>query len=160
LSALHTGRLYPLEIIPDTHFCYRLSQPQGHSMAGGFMSINIPVTPSGIESATFHTVNSTSRTSNCQCSLFPRIIQLSGFSANGSSPELIRIRAVLLYFSNCYTYVRYVCKGYLSDFMAALSGFSLNTPKPRRCISCHCSYGNLLVFNKYVCRFSLLGGKL
>jgi hypothetical protein len=33
LSALHTGRLYPPGIIPGTHFCQRLSQPQGHSVA-------------------------------------------------------------------------------------------------------------------------------
>jgi len=37
--------------IPGTHFCYRLSRPQGHSAAGRIMSINIPMTLSGIESA-------------------------------------------------------------------------------------------------------------
>ena len=31
LSALRTGRIYPQENIPGTHFCQRLSQPQGHS---------------------------------------------------------------------------------------------------------------------------------
>jgi hypothetical protein len=39
LSALGTGRLYPLGIIPDTHFCQILSQTQGHSTAGRFMSM-------------------------------------------------------------------------------------------------------------------------
>ena len=39
LSALHTGRLYPPGNIPGTHFCWRLSQPQGHSAAGRIMSI-------------------------------------------------------------------------------------------------------------------------
>jgi hypothetical protein len=39
LSALRTGRLYPPENIPGTHFCERLSQPQGHSVAGGIMSM-------------------------------------------------------------------------------------------------------------------------
>jgi len=34
LSALRTGRLYPPGNIPGTHFCQRLSQPQGHSAAG------------------------------------------------------------------------------------------------------------------------------
>jgi len=34
LSSLSTGKLYPPENIPLTHFCYRLSQPQGHSAAG------------------------------------------------------------------------------------------------------------------------------
>ena len=33
LSALRTGRLYPPGNIPGTHFCYRLSRPQGHSAA-------------------------------------------------------------------------------------------------------------------------------
>jgi len=31
LPTLRTGRLYPSEDIPGTHFFYRLSQPQGHS---------------------------------------------------------------------------------------------------------------------------------
>jgi hypothetical protein len=31
LSALRIGRLYPPENIPDTHFCYRMSRPQGHN---------------------------------------------------------------------------------------------------------------------------------
>jgi len=39
LSALHTGRLYPPEYIPGTHFCYRLSQPQDHSAAGRIVSM-------------------------------------------------------------------------------------------------------------------------
>jgi hypothetical protein len=30
LSALRTGRLYPAGNIPGTHFCLRLSRPQGH----------------------------------------------------------------------------------------------------------------------------------
>ena len=40
-SALRTGRLNPTlpENIPGTHFCYRLSQPQGHSAAGRIMSM-------------------------------------------------------------------------------------------------------------------------
>jgi len=39
LSALGTVRLYLLENITGTHFCKRLSQPQGHSASGRFMSI-------------------------------------------------------------------------------------------------------------------------
>jgi len=39
LSALRTGRLYPQGNIPGTHFCQRLSQPQGHSVAGRIMSM-------------------------------------------------------------------------------------------------------------------------
>ena len=39
LSALRTGRLYLQGNIPGTHFCKRLSQPQGHSAAGRIMSM-------------------------------------------------------------------------------------------------------------------------
>jgi hypothetical protein len=38
--------------IPGTHLCQRLSRPQGHSAAGGIMSM----TTSGIEPATFRFV--------------------------------------------------------------------------------------------------------
>jgi hypothetical protein len=38
LPALRTGYLYPPEYIPGTHFCYRLSRPQGHSAARRIMS--------------------------------------------------------------------------------------------------------------------------
>ena len=39
LSALRTGRLYAPRNIPGTHFFWRLSQPQGHSVTGRIMSI-------------------------------------------------------------------------------------------------------------------------
>jgi hypothetical protein len=39
LSALGTGRLCPTRNIPGIHFCQRLSRPQGHSVAGRFMSM-------------------------------------------------------------------------------------------------------------------------
>jgi hypothetical protein len=39
LSALRTGRLYPPGNIPGTHFCYRLSQLQGHSAIGRIISM-------------------------------------------------------------------------------------------------------------------------
>jgi hypothetical protein len=39
LSALRTGRLYHPGNIPGTHFCWRLSRPQGHSAAGRIMSM-------------------------------------------------------------------------------------------------------------------------
>ena len=39
LSALRTGRLYSPGNFPGTHFCYRLSWPQGRSKAGRIMSI-------------------------------------------------------------------------------------------------------------------------
>ena len=39
LPALRTGRLYPPGNISGTHFCQRLSQPQGHSATGRIMSM-------------------------------------------------------------------------------------------------------------------------
>jgi len=55
LSALRTGRLSPPPgSIPDTHFCYRLSRPQGHIVRPeGLCQWKMPMTPSGIEPATF-----------------------------------------------------------------------------------------------------------
>jgi hypothetical protein len=42
--------------IPGTHFCQRLSRPQGHSAAGRIMSIKNATTSSGIEPANFRPV--------------------------------------------------------------------------------------------------------
>jgi hypothetical protein len=57
LSALRTARLYPPGNIPGTYFCYRLSQPQGHSAAGRITyRRKILMTPSEIEHATFRLV--------------------------------------------------------------------------------------------------------
>jgi hypothetical protein len=39
LSALHTGCPLAPRMILGTHFCYRLSQPQGHSAAGRIRSV-------------------------------------------------------------------------------------------------------------------------
>ena len=52
LSAHRTGCLYPTEDIPGTHFCEMLCRLQGYSVAGR----KIPMTPSGIEPATFQLV--------------------------------------------------------------------------------------------------------
>jgi hypothetical protein len=42
---------------PGTHFCYRLSRPQGHSAAGRIRSIERnPMTSSGLEPATFRLI--------------------------------------------------------------------------------------------------------
>ena len=44
----------PQRNAPGTHFCYRLSRPQGHSMIGMIVcQLKIPRTPAGIEPATF-----------------------------------------------------------------------------------------------------------
>jgi hypothetical protein len=39
MSGLRTGRLYPQGNVPGTHFCYRLSRPQGHRVAGRIKSM-------------------------------------------------------------------------------------------------------------------------
>jgi hypothetical protein len=39
LSAQSTGCIYPAGDIAATHFCWRPSRPQGHSAAGGIMSM-------------------------------------------------------------------------------------------------------------------------
>ena len=72
LSALLTGRLYPPGNIPGTHFCYRLSQPQGHSATEGLCQRKIPMTPSGIELATFRLV------AQCLIQLRHRVPHCSG----------------------------------------------------------------------------------
>ena len=56
LSSLRSGRHYTPGNIPGTHFCYRLFRPQGHIAAGRIVNKKIPITPSGIEPATFRIV--------------------------------------------------------------------------------------------------------
>jgi hypothetical protein len=48
LSALRTGLLYPLDNIPGTHFCYRLSRPEEHSSTGRIMTLKISSDTIGI----------------------------------------------------------------------------------------------------------------
>jgi hypothetical protein len=55
VSPTHRPPLPPGNI-PGTHFCYRLSRPQGHSAAGRIMSMKNPMTPSGIDPTTFRFV--------------------------------------------------------------------------------------------------------
>ena len=47
MSALCTSRLYSPGNIPGTHLCWRLSQPQGHSVAGRIMSMKKSNDPIG-----------------------------------------------------------------------------------------------------------------
>ena len=54
-SLTHRPHLLPGNS-PGTHFFQRLSRPQGHSAIGTIMSMKIPMTPSGIEPATFRFV--------------------------------------------------------------------------------------------------------
>jgi hypothetical protein len=49
LSALRAGRSLPPRKIPGTHFCQRLSRPQGHSAAGRVRSIEKPNDLVGIQ---------------------------------------------------------------------------------------------------------------
>ena len=52
------GPLLPPGNTPGTHFCYRLSRPQGHSAIGRLLcQWKIPVTPSGIKLAIFRFVS-------------------------------------------------------------------------------------------------------
>ena len=53
VSLTHRPHLLPGNP-PGTHFCYRMSRTQGHSAIG--FQRKIPVTPSGIEPATFRFV--------------------------------------------------------------------------------------------------------
>ena len=48
MSALRTGRIYPTGNIPGTHFCQRLSRPQGHNAAGKIMSVKNSIYNIGI----------------------------------------------------------------------------------------------------------------
>jgi hypothetical protein len=41
LSALGTGRLYPLGDIPSTHFFYKLNRPQDHNAENSFRTMKI-----------------------------------------------------------------------------------------------------------------------
>jgi hypothetical protein len=47
MSALHTSHLYPAGRIPGTHFYYRLSLPQGPSVAHRIKSMENPNDPNG-----------------------------------------------------------------------------------------------------------------
>jgi hypothetical protein len=54
LSVLRIGRLYPLENIPGTHFCWRLSRPKGHGVIGRIMLMK-NTNDNEIQPATFRT---------------------------------------------------------------------------------------------------------
>jgi hypothetical protein len=57
LSALRIGCPLPPRKIPGTHFCWRLSRPQGHSTAGRIRSIEKKKSiSSGLEPETFRSV--------------------------------------------------------------------------------------------------------
>jgi len=55
VSPTHRPPLPPGNI-PGTHFCWRLSRPQGHSAAGRIVNEEYPMVPSGIEPATVRLV--------------------------------------------------------------------------------------------------------
>jgi len=55
--SLRRRPLLPPGNAPGTHFCYRLSRPQGHSAIGKILcEWKFPMTPAGIEPATFRFV--------------------------------------------------------------------------------------------------------
>ena len=56
LSALRTGHLHPEEIFPVLISVRGWVDPRGHSAIGRILSMKIPVTPGGIEPATFRSV--------------------------------------------------------------------------------------------------------
>jgi len=56
LSALRTGYLYPQEMLLVLISVRDLSRSQGHSAIGRIMSMKNPLTPGGIEPATFRFV--------------------------------------------------------------------------------------------------------
>ena len=55
ISLTHRPPLPPGNV-PGTHFHYGLSQPQGHGAVGRNMSLENPVTPTGIDPGTFRLV--------------------------------------------------------------------------------------------------------
>jgi len=56
VSLTHRPPLPPGNV-PGTHVCYRLSRPQSHSAIGGILcQRKIPMSPAGIETATFRFV--------------------------------------------------------------------------------------------------------
>jgi hypothetical protein len=57
LSAIRTGRLYPPRKIPGTHFCQRLSRPQGHNEVEKIKSMKNLKEPIGIWSRVLPTCN-------------------------------------------------------------------------------------------------------
>jgi len=55
VSLMHRPPL-PKGNAPGTHFCYRLSRPEGHSAIGRILSMKNPLTLAGIETATYRFV--------------------------------------------------------------------------------------------------------
>jgi hypothetical protein len=79
LSALRTGRVYPPGNILGTHFCYRLSRPQGHSAAGRIMSMkNSNDTKMGGVGLQLHSLTTTLEGGECTELLFMALQPLMG----------------------------------------------------------------------------------
>ena len=77
VSLTHCPYLPP-ENTPGTHFCYRLSRPQGHSAIGRIMSMKNPLTLPGVEPATFRFV--AQHLNHCATAMYGKSTVLNSFS--------------------------------------------------------------------------------
>ena len=86
--------------IPGTHFCWKLSRSQDHIAAGRICQWKTPMTPLGIEPATFRIVAcvpenpSTGRKTQSQCHFTPQIPY--GLVLDRARPSKVRGRQLLL----------------------------------------------------------------
>jgi hypothetical protein len=69
VSPTHRPPLPP-GIIPDTHFCYRLSQPQGHSAAGKIMSMKNSIDKMGNRTRDLPTCSTVPQPTQTWCTIY------------------------------------------------------------------------------------------
>ena len=81
---------------PGTHFCYRLSRPQGHSAIGRILcQWKFPMTPSGIEPSTFRFV--AQHLNHCATEVTMQINSLIQMHAKG-----LKIYVIYIYIFFCH----------------------------------------------------------
>jgi len=88
LSVLRTGRFLPPGNTPGTHFCSRLSRPQGHSAIGRILR---QLTPAGIEPATFRFV--AQRLNHCATAV-PNRNQYQGYLLGDKGGRCLGLRTL------------------------------------------------------------------